>query len=716
MNNIKEHILHLMREESYRPLDREELVQVFASNRSEQIIISNILQEMQEEGLIYKTKKDRYGIPEKMNLHVGHLNVHPRGFGFLETGKEGEEDIFIPAHAMGGAMNGDKVIIRKLRSDRSLSKIEGEVIKIIERVISSIVGTYESSKNFGFVIPEDRKLAEDIFVSKKFAGKAKSGDIVVCKIIHYPTKGRNAEGKITEILGKKGDPGVDLLAIIRQKKLSETFTKKVLSEASTIPTEIRDAEKQGRADFRNELIYTIDGWDSKDFDDAISIKKTEQGTYALGVHIADVAHYVKEGSLLDKEALKRGTSVYLVNTVLPMLPEILSNELCSLQPKKERLALSCLMEVDSSGNVLRHEICESLITSKARLFYDEVSDFLEKNEDPTASIPEEIKENLRLCHELAQILAKKRKKRGSVDFDFPESKILMSPEGKVLSVERAERRIANRLIEEFMILANETVAEQFFWSQLPFIYRTHEVPDSERMTDFMRFIASFGYRLKDRSEEMHPKELQKLLQEIKGKKEEAVIAKLMLRSLRQARYSPTCTGHFGLASKYYCHFTSPIRRYPDLQIHRIIKESLDGSLSPRRTEHFQKIVDQVSCESSVRERRAEEAQRQVEDLRKAEYMLQFIGETFEGTISSLTSFGIFVMLENTVEGLIRLHELTDDYYSFDPVNYQLVGEHTKRKFLMGDRLTVRVESISTELREINFSLVDHRKNISRSEG
>ncbi|MDO4719725.1 MAG: ribonuclease R [Peptostreptococcaceae bacterium] len=703
MGNIKDHILHLMKEESYRPLGRDELIKVFSSNRSERTIIGNILDQMQEEGLIYRTKKEKYGIPEKMNLHVGRLTIHPKGFGFLETENE-EEDIFIPAHAVSGAMNGDKVIVRKLRSEKTLSKFEGEVIKIIERVISSVVGTYESSKNFGFVIPEDRKLIEDVFISKKFAGKAKTGDVVVCKIIEYPKKGRNAEGKITEILGRKGDPKIGTLSVIRQKKLSEMFPKKVLSEAERISAEITEKELQRRTDLRNELIYTIDGWDSKDFDDAISIKKTEEGNYQLGVHIADVAHYVKEGGVLDEEAKKRGTSVYLVDQVLPMLPEALSNEICSLQPKEERLTLSCLMEVDQRGNVIRHEIRESVISSKARLVYDQVSDFLEHDEVSDSISDFQIQKNLRICQELASILRDKRKKRGSVDFDFPESKIVTNSEGKVLCVEKEERRTANRMIEEFMILANETVAEQFFWSESPFIYRTHDTPDAERMSEFMRFIAGFGYHLKDRSDDMHPKELQKLLQEIKGKQEAAVIAKLMLRSLRQARYSPVCSGHFGLASKYYCHFTSPIRRYPDLQIHRIVKESLANPLSSDRAEHFRKVVEEVAYQSSVSEREADEAQRQVEDLKKAEYMMEFVGQIYEATISSLTSFGIFVMLENTVEGLIRLHELTDDYYSFDPVNYQMVGEHTKRKFLMGDRLKVRLESVSLELREINFSL------------
>lgn len=706
MKTVKEHILHLMREETYRPLEKSELLKIFAQTKGERKIIGDILNEMEEGGLIYRTKKDKYGIPERMNLYVGNLSVHPRGFGFLETQTEGEEDIFIPSHAMNGAMNGDRVIVRKIRSETARSKMEGEIIKITERAIVSVVGVYESSKSFGFVVPDDRKIMEDVFVSKKYTSGAKHGDVVVCKILEYPQKGRNAEGKIIEILGKDGEKGVDIRSIIKQRKLSEKFPSKVLNQAAKISEELPQEEIQRRLDLRNQLVYTIDGADSKDFDDAISIEKLANGNYKLGVHIADVTYYVKEGSALDKEALERGTSVYLVDQVIPMLPEKLSNGVCSLNPGEDRLTLSCLMEVDSAGNVVRHEIRESVIHSKARLVYEEVSDLLEQEEEQDSNFLPSVRESLFLARELAEILMQRRKKRGAIDFDFPESAITMDEQGEAVSVDRYDRRIANRMIEEFMLLANEVVAEQFFWAEIPFIYRVHESPDPERLADFIKFITAFDYHLKGDTENIHPKEFQKLLSEIKGRKEEPVIAKLMLRSMRQARYAPNCIGHFGLAAKYYCHFTSPIRRYPDLQIHRIIKETVQERMNEKRLQHFEAILDQVAEQSSMRERNAEEAQRQVEDLRKAQYMQAHIGECYEGTISSLTSFGIFVALDNTVEGLIRLHELSDDYYVFEPENYRLIGEHTKKIFTVGDRVRIRVESVSLKLREVNFSLAE----------
>lgn len=705
MRTVKEHILHLMKEETYRPLEKNELLKIFAQSKSERKIIGDVLAEMEESGLIYRTKKDKYGLPEKMNLYVGELNIHPRGFGFLEMQREGEKDIFIPAHAMNGAMNGDRVIVRKVRSETVHSKVEGEIIKITQRAVRSVVGIYESSKSFGFVVPDDRKIMEDIFISKKYASGAKSGDVVVCKIIEYPQKGRNAEGKITEILGKKGEKGVNVRSIIKQRKLSERFSSKVFAEADRIEFAIPSGEVKRRLDLREEITYTIDGSDSKDFDDAISIRKTEQGNYLLGVHIADVSYYVPEGSTLDKEALTRGTSVYLVDQVIPMLPEKLSNGVCSLNPSEDRLTLSCLMEVDPKGNLVRHEIRESIIHSKARLVYEDVSEMLEHEDPGRMKHQPEVANSLFLAKELAEILSEKRKRRGAIDFDFSESKILMDEQGEVVSVGRYERRVANRMIEEFMLLANEVVAEQFYWAQIPFIYRVHEAPDSERLSDFSKFIATFGYHLKGDPEHLHPKELQKLLGEIKGRQEEPVIAKMMLRSMRQARYAPNCIGHFGLAAKYYCHFTSPIRRYPDLQIHRIIKETISERMDSNKIRHFEHVVENVAQQSSIAERNADEAQRQVQDLRKAEYMKKHIGESYEGRISSLTSFGIFVTLENTVEGLIRLHELSDDYYIFDAEHYRLVGEHTKKIFSIGDKAKIRVERVNTELREINFSLL-----------
>lgn len=704
--NIKDKVQMLMKEEAYRPLSKQELVQIFEIGKKDKEIFYDVLKEMEEEGLIYKTKKEKYGVPEKMNMYVGRLSVHPRGFGFLDIGVEGERDIFVPANGLNGAMHGDKVIARKVASETAQSRVEGEVIKIIERGTTEVVGRYEGSKNFGFVVSENKRITADVFIPKKDSMDAKTGHIVVCKITKFPQKGRNPEGKIIEILGKEGEKGVDVLSIIKQNGLPEEFPKKVLREAEDISDSIDKNEIEKRLDLRSHNIYTIDGADAKDLDDAISIEKLENGNYKLGVHIADVSHYVREGQPLDKEAIKRGTSVYLVDTVIPMLPPKLSNGVCSLHPAVDRLTLSCIMEISPKGKVIDHQIVESVINSKARLIYEDVSDILENDDKEKEKEFSHVLDELRLSEELARILMERRFSRGAMDFDFPESKIIMDEAGNVVDIKKYDRRIANKIIEEFMLIANETVAEQFHWAQIPFVYRVHENPDPEKMQNLASFISAFGYSLKGEIEDMHPKELQKLLEDIEGTKEELVISTIMLRSLKQARYSPQGTGHFGLAAKYYCHFTSPIRRYPDLQIHRIIKEYLKGKIVEQRLENLKVIVEKAAEQSSIREREADEAQRQIEDLRKAEYMVQHIGEEFEGIISSITSFGMFIELYNTIEGLIRLHDLSDDYYIYDEKNLTLMGEHTKKTFKIGDRVKIKVDNVNLSMREINFTLVN----------
>lgn len=704
--NIKDKVQMLMKEEAYRPLSKQELVQIFEIGKKDKEIFYDVLKEMEEEGLIYKTKKEKYGVPEKMNMYVGRLSVHPRGFGFLDIGVEGERDIFVPANGLNGAMHGDKVIARKVASETAQSRVEGEVIKIIERGTTEVVGRYEGSKNFGFVVSENKRITADVFIPKKDSMDAKTGHIVVCKITKFPQKGRNPEGKIIEILGKEGEKGVDVLSIIKQNGLPEEFPKKVLREAEDISDSIDKNEIEKRLDLRSHNIYTIDGADAKDLDDAISIEKLENGNYKLGVHIADVSHYVREGQPLDKEAIKRGTSVYLVDTVIPMLPPKLSNGVCSLHPAVDRLTLSCIMEISPKGKVIDHQIVESVINSKARLIYEDVSDILENDDKEKEKEFSHVLDELRLSEELARILMERRFSRGAMDFDFPESKIIMDEAGNVADIKKYDRRIANKIIEEFMLIANETVAEQFHWAQIPFVYRVHENPDPEKMQNLASFISAFGYSLKGEIEDMHPKELQKLLEDIEGTKEELVISTIMLRSLKQARYSPQGTGHFGLAAKYYCHFTSPIRRYPDLQIHRIIKEYLKGKIVEQRLENLKIIVEKAAEQSSIREREADEAQRQIEDLRKAEYMVQHIGEEFEGIISSITSFGMFIELYNTIEGLIRLHDLSDDYYIYDEKNLTLMGEHTKKTFKIGDRIKIKVDNVNLSMREINFTFVE----------
>ncbi|SHH01224.1 ribonuclease R [Tepidibacter thalassicus] len=702
---MKETLLKFMKEKAYNPLTREELAAIFDIHPSERAMFYNFLDELEEDGYIYKTKKKKYGLPSKMNLFVGRLVTHQRGYGFIVSNEEGIEDLFIPANAMNGAMHNDKVIARVMEKSTESRRAEGEIIKIVERSIKTLVGTYESSKNFGFVVPDNKRLINDVYIPKVESMNAGHGDKVVCEITQWPKKGRNPEGRIIEILGKKGEKGIDILSIIKQHDLPEEFPDEVLAEAERISEDIPKEEIERRVDLRDMTIITIDGADAKDLDDAVSVEILSNGNYRLGVHIADVSHYVKEGSKLDKEALKRGTSVYLIDRVIPMLPKKLSNGVCSLNPNVDRLTLSIFMEIDEKGKVLKHEIVESIIHSKARMVYTDVSDILENNDEELIKKYNHLVDDFRNMEKLARILMKKRESRGAIDFDFPEAKILLDEKGKVVDVKKYERRIANRIIEEFMLVSNETIAEHFFWLNIPFVYRIHETPSAEKIEQFNKFIASFGYHIKGDIEEVHPKALQMVLHEVQGKKEELVVSTLMLRSLKQARYSPECSGHFGLAAKYYSHFTSPIRRYPDLQIHRIIKEALNGKLSENRISALKSIVAYSSEQSSLRERAADDAQREVEDLKKAEYMAGKIGEEFEGVISSVTSFGIFVELDNTIEGLIRLSNLDDDYYIFDSDNYILIGEHTKKTYRIGDTLKVKVSKVNIDFKEIEFSIV-----------
>ncbi|WFD11277.1 ribonuclease R [Tepidibacter hydrothermalis] len=702
---MKETLLTFMRENAYNPLTKEDLSNIFDIHPAERAMFYNFLDELEEEGEIYKTKKNRYGLPSKMNLFVGRIQMHQRGFGFVISNEEGVEDLFIPAEHLNGAMHNDKVVARIMETAKESRRAEGEVIKIVERSIKTVVGVYESNKNFGFVVADNKRFTRDIYIPKSESLRANHGDKVVCEITQWPKKGRNPEGKIIEVLGKKGEKGVDILSVIRELDLPEEFPNKVLAEAQRIDNEVPKEEIQRRVDLRDITTFTIDGADAKDLDDAVSIEVLDNGNYKLGVHIADVTHYVKEGSKLDKEALKRGTSVYLIDRVIPMLPTKLSNGLCSLNPNVDRLALSIFMEIDDKGSVVNHEIVESVINTKARMVYTDVSDILENEDEELINKYSELVEDFKTMEKLARVLMKRRTSRGAIDFDFAEAKIILDKNGKVLDIKKYERRIANRIIEEFMLVSNETVAEHFFWLKMPFVYRIHETPSLERIEQFNKFVATFGYHIKGDLEGIHPKSLQMLLNDIKGKNEEMVVSTLMLRSLKQAKYSPDCSGHFGLAAKYYSHYTSPIRRYPDLQIHRIIKEAINGKIDDKRIQALKKIVAYSAEQSSIRERAADDAQREVEDLKKAEYMADRIGEEFEGRISSVTSFGMFVEVENTVEGLIRLSNLNDDYYIFDSDNYVLIGEHTKKTYKIGDILKVKVSSVNIDFKEIELTIV-----------
>lgn len=702
---IKDTLLEFMREEAYRPMDIQELVSVFDINPDEYRAFKKTLKTMEKEGLIFRTKKDKFALPERLGLITGKLQAHAKGFGFLIPEVEGEKDVFIPSSFINGAMNGDRILVQITREDKNGKKREGEVIQILERANTKIIGVYEDSKNFGFVIAEDTRISQDIFISKKDRNGAKDGDVVVVEVTKWPEKRRSPEGVVKEVLGQKGDKGLDILTIIKKYGLPEEFPPKVQAFASGIDEEIPLKEYKRRKDLRDVRMVTIDGEDAKDLDDAVSIERLDNGRYRLGVHIADVSHYVREKNPLDKEALKRGTSVYLIDRVIPMLPKKLSNGICSLNPKADRLTLSCIMVIDGSGKVLDHEIVESVIRTNERMTYTDVTKILKDNDPELSKRYDYLLDDFKAMEELCNILYKKRTKRGAIDFDFEESKIILNEFGKPIDIKPYEREIANRIIEEFMLVCNETVAEHMFWSHLPFVYRVHEDPDEEKLEKFREFIYNLGYIIKWNGE-VKPRNLQEILEKVKGKKEETVVSTLLLRSMMRAKYSPECVGHFGLAAKYYCHFTSPIRRYPDLQIHRIIKEFINGKIDDDRSKKLTALVDYAARQSSETENIATEAEREVDDLKKAEYMLDRIGEEFEGIVSSVTSFGMFVELPNTIEGLIHITALDDDYYIYDENHLCLMGERTKKIYRLGDFVKVRCSKVDIPNREIYFDMVE----------
>ena len=702
---IREQLLGLINDPHYNPLKREELALIFNIHPSEMPMFYNFLDELEEDGYIIKTKKGRVMSPNKMGLFVGKFVAHRKGYGFVESDEEFTQDLFIPKDDINGALHNDRVMAEIVTTATEDKRAEGKVIKIIKREVTRVVGLFQENKSFGFVVPDDKKFNQDIFIPKRGFNGAKNDDKVVCEITLWPQENRKPEGKIIEVLGKKGERGVEIDSIIRAHGLPEEFPKKVIDEANYVSSQDLEDEIDRRLDLRHLDIFTIDGEDAKDLDDAISIEVLPNGNYKLGVHIADVTHYVREKSKLDKEALKRATSVYLVDKVIPMLPKQLSNGVCSLNPFEDKLTLSCIMEIDENGKVVNSEIAETVINSKARMTYTEVSDILEKDDEKLKQTFAKQVEDFKNAEKLARILMKRRERRGAIDFDFPEAKIILNREGKVVDIKCYERRISNKMIEEFMLVANETVAEHFYWLQLPFVYRIHETPSAEKMEDLNKFIATFGYHIKGDLEDVHPKEIQSLVEKIKGTKEEESISTIALRSMKQAKYSPQCIGHFGLAAKYYCHFTSPIRRYPDLQIHRIIKEQLNNKLNNKRQEQLSHIVEYASTQSSERERAAELAERDVHDFYKACYMADKVGQEFDGVVSSVTSFGMFVELENTVEGLIRLANMRDDYYIYNQETYTIMGERSHKTFKIGDTVRIKVDNVNVDFREIDFALI-----------
>ena len=702
---LKERLLGLINDPAYTPLKKEELALIFDIHPTEMPMFYNFLEELEEDGYIGKTKKGKIASPKSMGYFVGKFVAHRKGFGFVESDEEYTQDLFIPAADTNGAMHNDRVVAEITKPATDERRAEGAVIKILEREITKVVGEFQSNKTFGFVIADEKKFNQDIYIPKKYFSGAKDGDKVVVQITVWPQAGRKPEGKIIEVLGPKGEKEVEILSIIRAHGLPEEFPKKVLEEAQKVAVPIPQEEIDRRLDIRDLNIFTIDGEDAKDLDDAISIERLSNGNFKLGVHIADVTHYVHEKSKLDKEALKRATSVYLVDTVIPMLPKTLSNGVCSLNPHEDKLTLSVFMEIDRKGNVKQYDIKETIINSKARMTYTEVSDILEHDDEELKAKYSHVAEDFKTAEVLAKILMNRRNQRGAIDFDFPEAKIILTPEGKVSDIKEYERRISNRIIEEFMLITNETVAEHYFWLNIPFVYRIHETPSSEKMQELSKFVSTFGYTIKGDLEEVHPKALQSIISAIKGKREEEAISTIMLRSLKQARYSPECSGHFGLAAKYYSHFTSPIRRYPDLQIHRIMKEHLNNKINKKRQEQLVNIVDYASTQSSERERAADLAERDVKDYYKAVYMEDKVGEEFDGVVSSVTSFGMFIELPNTVEGLSRLANMGDDYYIYDEMTYTIIGERTRKTYRIGDPVRIKVANVNVDLREIDFKIL-----------
>ena len=713
---IKQTLVSFMKEPAYSPMTIEDLVAIFDIKPNEYNAFKKTLRVMEREGLIMRTKKDKFIIADndnnsesKENLVVGILQAHTKGFGFLIPEEEGQKDVFIPSNCMKGAINGDKIAVKVTREDTHTRKREGEVVEIIERNTTTVVGIYEDSKNFGFVISEDTRISRDIYIPKRDRNGAQDGDVVTVKITKWPEGNKKPEGVVTEILGKKGDRGIDILIIIKKLGLPEEFSAKVLKYAEGISEEIDESEYKGRRDLRDIRMVTIDGEDAKDLDDAVSIERLPNGNYKLGVHIADVSHYVRENNPLDKEALKRATSVYLIDRVIPMLPKKLSNGICSLNPKVDRLTLSCIMEIDHKGKVVDHEIVESVIRTNERMTYTDVTKILEDNDPELIKRYDYLVDDFKTMEELCKILRAKRTKRGAIDFEIAEAKIILNELGKPIEIKPYDRAISNRMIEEFMLVANETVAEHMFWTHLPFVYRIHENPDDEKLTKFKEFIYNLGYNI-NWTEEIRPKTLQDIIEKVKGKSEETVVNTLLLRSMMQARYAPECTGHFGLAAQYYCHFTSPIRRYPDLQIHRIIKEYLHGKIDEKRTNKLKNIVGQAAKQSSEMERKAQDAEREVDDLKKAEYMQDRIGEEFEGVISSVTSFGVFVELPSTIEGLVHITDLDDDYYIYEEEHLRLIGERTKKVYKLGDKVLVECVHVDMPNKEIFFKIIEGAKN------
>jgi ribonuclease R len=701
-------ILQFLEQEAYKPLTFNEIVE--SLNMTDQVEeLNSLLKELESNGQVIKTKNQRYGTPDRMNLIRGKVQGNAKGFAFVIADKSDLKDIYIHSSDMNGAMDGDIVLVRVFNKKKQDRRPEGEITRIVKRGRSQVVGVFRAiNEHFGFVVPDDRRLPADIFIPEEHRMGAVNGQKVVVKLSHFPSDRNSAEGEIIEIIGNVDDPGVDIVSIIRKHGLPEQFPPEVEAEAEAISETISDKDLIGRHDIRQRVMVTIDGEDAKDLDDAVSVERLPNGNIRLGVHIADVGYYVKEGSALDREAYERGCSVYLVDRVIPMLPKRLSNGICSLNPQVDRLTMTCDMEIDSRGEVVDYDIYPSVICTNERMTYRNVQKILEEHDADLMERYSSLVPHFELMAELADRLRTKRIRRGAVDFNFTEAKIIVDENGKPVDIVKRPRSVAERLIEEFMLSANETVAEHYNRLEVPFVYRIHENPDAEKLQSFYQFVTTFGYRMKGKADKVKPRALQDLLLKISGRPEETVISTVMLRSMKQAKYSTENAGHFGLAANFYSHFTSPIRRYPDLLIHRVMRELYnEGTLSPERMEQLQLFLSDASEQSSVRERVAVDAERETDDLKQAEYMTEHVGEEYEGTISGVTSFGIFVELENTIEGLVHVSFLNDDYYRYEEKYYCLIGERTGRVLRIGDKVKIKVSGVNMEERKIDFELLEH---------
>ena len=707
---VKERIHAFMREDAYRPLPAAEVLKGLGLSDEEEPLLSSALNALEEEGVIIRNRSGLYGLPSRMNLVVGRLSMSPKGFGFIIPDvreNEEETDVFVPGAALATAMHGDRVVARVTPSETPGRAREGEIIRILVRANTHIVGTFERSKAFGFVTPDSTKIGRDIFVLKKDFGGAKTGSKVVVKITKWPEARRSAEGRVIEVLGKTGDPGVDVLAVMRAYDLDENFPPDVAAAAAQCPENPLPEEYAGRRDRRDFPIVTIDGEDTKDIDDGIYAYERD-GEFFLGVYIADVSHYVRAGEPLDVEAARRGTSVYLVDRVIPMLPKELSNGICSLNEGVDRLSMACEMQIGADGEVKSYEIVPCVIHVARRLTYTLVNKVL-AGEEPFVSDNEDIRPMLETLRRLREVLRGKRHRRGSIDFELPEIKVKLDAAGHPIALERRTGSIGESIIEECMLAANETVARHMELKEEPFVYRVHEAPVSEKIERFQSLLAALGLRLNvDEDGKVRSRDIQQVLDRVKGAPEERIIGAVALRSMQQARYATASLGHFGLAARYYTHFTSPIRRYPDLLVHRLLRETFaTGHIPAEKRERLRTVLSEAAEHSSARERIAVEAERETTDMKKIEYMAQFVGETFEGVISGVTAFGIFVELENGVEGLVHVSTMVNDYYSYIEEQYAMVGERTGARYRLGDAVTIIITRADVQARTLDFVLKDN---------